>query len=74
MSYMQPVVLYAFLYGNRLTLRAAFSGSSHTGTGAPVQHPFWGGVSSISRREAPSFYAITLVHFEPPWIYCLNLS
>lgn len=62
MSYMQSVVLFMFLYGNRLTGRAVFSGGSHMGTGAPVQYPFWGGVSPFSRRAS----AVSEIPVLPP--------
>lgn len=53
-----PFELTAFrnfpsLYRNWLSAEALFSGSSHMATAATVQYPFWGGVSLISRREAP---------------------
>ena len=67
MSYMQSVVLFTFPYGNSLTSWAVFSDGSHTGTAATVQYPSWGGVSPISRREAPFLWLSyrTIIQADP---------
>jgi hypothetical protein len=61
-----------FLYGNRLSSDALFSAGSHTGTGAPVQYPFWGGVSSL--QPARSAVCVRLEDCSSPLMpsYLLN--